>query len=79
MSSALPHFGGSLVLLGVAHQLPDANGLIAALAAAGLFLTGLAQILRQVRDLWLARQSMAAAATAVQAAPPASDGRGVEL
>ena len=59
-SSALPHFGGSVVLFGLAHQLPDANGLIAALAAAGLFLTGLSQVLKQTLDLYRGRQALAA-------------------
>jgi hypothetical protein len=61
MSSSFSHFSGSLVLLGVASSLPGTDRLIAAVAAAGLALTGIAAVLKQARDFWRSRQASAAA------------------
>lgn len=54
MNHASTHLFGSIVLSTVALKLPDANGLIAGIAALGLFLSGMAQILKQAVELYRA-------------------------
>lgn len=48
---SLAPIGGSIVLFGIATKLPAADGLIAGVAAFGLFLTGLANLLKQASEL----------------------------
>ena len=57
MHSPLTHFGAADCLIASAHQLPDVNAWIAALAALGLFCSGMSQLLKQVCDLWAHSQN----------------------
>lgn len=67
--STYTHLGGSLVLFGVAPHLPDGGSIIAALAALGLFFSGLASLLKQVLETWRATAPP-------KPAPPASTAAG---
>ena len=70
MHNIWPHFGGSVVLLGVAGSQSGPDRLVTAIAAGGLALTGIAQVLKQVLDFYRSRQSTVAAGPAPP--PPVS-------
>jgi hypothetical protein len=59
------HFAGSAVLFATAAHLPEASSLVAAVAAVGLLLSGLAQAAKQALEIWRI-------AKAARAKPPAS-------
>lgn len=48
------HLLGAAVLYGVSPHLPSADQLVAALAATGLLLSGLAQVVKQAVELYKA-------------------------
>jgi hypothetical protein len=49
---ATTHFAGSAVLFAAAGHLPEASSLIAAIAAVGLLLSGVAQVAKQAVEIW---------------------------